>query len=429
MTDLSSKSIFVYDSGLFVPIAQCCAEQFGRVYYHSPCQRFLPVVSDFIVGDGFENITRVDEPEEMIGKVDCWCFTDVGAGKFQKYLAGIGEAVWGHMGADELETDKGKFLKTLGDFGLEVPPHTVIKGMSRLREHLKDKQDLYIKVSKYRGDWETFHWRSVALDSLGLDCAALRFGPFQEMVDFYVFDKIETDIEDGIDAWRVAGQWPKTIFHAMENKDKSLIGALQDFDEVAEPVREINEAFGPALDEYGYQGPFSTEVRIKDDKSYFNDATSRFGSPPHQIQTLVIKNLPQIIFHGSRGEMVEPESDNPIGAQVLITTGKEEKEYLSFDMPAELRPFVKSSFACEVGGVLTIAPNPLENWAGWLVAAGGSIKEVVELLKERKALLPDGFECDITSLVNLLNELESAKNEGIEITDQPIPEPETALET
>ena len=101
---------------------------------------------------------------------------------------------------------------------------------------------------------------------------------------------------------------------------------------------------------------------------------------------------------------------------------------MTFQMPSNLRPFVKSAFACEIDDEVQICPNPLENWAGWLVATGKTVEDVVATLKERCKLLPDGFDCDLTSLCDLLKELEDAKEEGVEITEQEIPEPASIIE-
>ncbi len=126
--------------------------------------------------------------------------------------------------------------------------------------------------------------------------------------------------------------------------------------------------------------------------------------------------------------MIEPEYDDPIGAQVLVTADREKEEWLTFDMPDELRPHVKSAFACEIDGIVRIAPNPLENWAGWLVATGDSVESVVDELKRLKALLPDGFECDLSSLADLIRELQEAKAEGVTVTTQPMPDPAIVLD-
>lgn len=430
MKDVKDVRACVIDHGLFGHIAQCLASTLDHVFYCGPTERVMSKLGDALVGNGFDNITRVESVWEVKNDCDLFVFPDIGFNGEQKELLSQGLPVFGHHGADVLEVYKGAFLKTLEQLGMEVPPHTIIKGMAALKEHLLDKEDKWIKIDKYRGDWETLHFRNWLLDEATLDCYSYRLGPVKNKITFYVFDKIETEIEDGIDTMRVNGQWPKRVLHAMERKDSALIGAIQNFSDIAEPIREVNEQFGPALDEYGMLGPFSTEVRVTEDgKAILNDPTIRFGSPPSQLQTVLITNLPEIIWAAANGEIVEPENSEgeEIGAQVLITTDKEKDEWCTFDMPEELRPFVKSAFSCEAGGILRICPNPLENWAGWLIATGRTIKEVVESLQEMKTLLPDGFDCDITCLADLLKELDEAQEHGIEITDTTLPEPEIVL--
>lgn len=427
MKEIKDVIAGVRDHGLFVHIAQCMAEQCKHVYYVGPDEKVMPRLEDWIVGNGFENITRVSSLWEVKHELDCVVFPDIGFAGEQKELVSQGIPVWGHHGADRLEWDKGLFLDTLKKLGMEVPPHTRIKGLTALMAHLVDKEDKYVKISRFRGDWETFHFRNWTMDEDSLFCHAYRLGPLKNKITFYVFDKIDATIEDGVDTWNVRGMWPQTALHAIERKDKSLIGGMQAFDDVEESIREVNELFGTVLAEYGYQGAFSTEIR-KNDKTYFIDPTCRFGSPPSQLQTVLINNLATVIWAGANGECIEPEYDDPIGAQVLVTTDRDKEEYSTFQMPEELRPYIKSAFSCEVDNEIRIAPNPLENWAGWLVSTGPTIKSTIDTLKERKALLPDGFDCDISSFATLLTELEEAEKHGIEVTDQPIPDPSVALD-
>lgn len=426
--DLGKKTACVVDrGGLFPHIALCLAEQFGQVFYSGPAERMNPKLSDDIVGYGFKNMQRVPSLWGVKDESDVFVFTDVGLTDEQEELVKQGYPVWGHHGADELEVNKGFFFDMLAKLKMPVPPHTVVRGFTKLKEHLWDQEDKFVKISYWRGDWETFHWRNRLMDQTELEIRGLRLGPAREKVVFYVLDKIDTPIEDGIDAWFTGGQWPKRILHAMERKDKSLIGAMQDLADVSDEMRTINEKFGPVLAEYGYQGAFSTEARLAD-QTFFNDATCRFGSPPSQLQTLMFKNLPAIIYHGAHGEMVEAETPDEIGAQVLITSDREKDEWLAMPLPEELLPFVKSSFCCRVDGVLTIAPNPVDNFAGWLCATGKDIPEVIDRLKELKEMFPEGFDCDLTSLCDLLEELEAAKEKGVVVTDKPIPAPAAVLE-
>lgn len=429
MSILSNKTACVVDrGGLFTHIAVCLAEQFGKVFYVGPAERVNPKVADDIIGHGFPNLVRVPDLWTVKRHSDIYVFPDIGLSGEQKELRDQGWPVWGHFGADELESDKSAFLEMLEARGLAVPPHQRIKGFTKLREHLQDKRDKFIKISHWRGDWETFHWRDRTMDETELEIRSLRLGPVREHIWFYVFDKIDTDIEDGIDAWFAGGEWPKRILHAMERKDKSLLGAMMDYADVSENMRAINEAMRPVLERYGYQGAFSSEARITDDETFFIDGTFRFGSPPSQLQTAMFRNLPEIVYAGAYGQMAEAETPEEIGAQVLITSDREKDEWLAFPVPEEIRPYVKTSFSFFLDNAVQIAPNPLENCAGWLVATGKTIEEVIGRLKDYKALLPDGFDCDLTSLADLLRELEAAEEKGVTITDQPIPEPAIVLE-
>lgn len=415
----------VVDHGLFPHIALAMAEQCETVFYCGPSEKVMRRFEDDAVGDGFEKIRRIESPFQVEDIADVFVFPDTGFRYEQLKLLKDGKAVWGHHGADVLECHKGEFLNVLAKLGMEVPPHTVVKGFDKLVAHLRDKEDKWVKVSKWRGDWETFHWRNETLDGDFLRGHPYNRCPARALFTFYIFDKIDTTIEDGIDTWCIDGKWPKNVLHAMERKDKSLLGAIQPMKDIHESVRFVNDKFGPYLGEnFGYRGPFSTEVR----PPYFIDPTCRFGSPPSQLQTVLIKNLPEVIYRGALGEVVEPEHDDVFGAQVLITADRDKEEYLTFDMDPELRPFVKSAFCFEIDGIVRIAPNPLENWAGWLVATGKSVRHVVDLLKERKEMLPPGFDCDITSLADLLRELEDAEKKGIEISDHEVPPQEIVLE-
>lgn len=427
MKPLSEATICVVDHGLFTHIAQCLATQAGHVFYTGPSERVMRLFEDDVIGDGLDNITRVESLWQVDQLCDAFVFPDTGFGWEQRKLLHEGKAVFGHHGADVLEANKGQFLKTLGELELEVPPYQTVQGMDELMDLLKGQEDKYVKVSKWRGDWETFHFRNWDIDGDYLRGHKYNRCPARDKFTFYVFDAIEATVEDGIDTWCIDGDWPKNVLHAMERKDKALVGAMQPMTEISPDVSGVNDVFGPYLGQrYGYRGPFSTEVRIGD-KSYFIDPTLRFGSPPSQLQTELIKNLPEVIYRGAHGELVEPEWDDAFGAQVLITTDRDKEEWLSIPLEPELREHVKSSFCCEIDGEIRIAPNPLEHWAGWLVATGKSLPDVIDTLKERCEMLPDGFDCDITCLAHLLTELEDAKEEGIEMTDQQIPEPEIVL--
>lgn len=417
----------VIDKGLFLPIAQKLGEQFKKVYYWSPWDDIAPKMEKGVIGDGFDTIERVTDIWSIKDKCDLFVCCDVGFAGLQRELVSQGFPVWGHHGADELETKRGLFLETLEKVGMLVPKYQKITGISKLREYLKDKEDKWIKMSRWRGDWETLHWRDWEHDEMTLDGYAWKFGPMKEVATFYVFDPIDTDIEDGIDAYSIDGHFPSTVMHGLECKDRSYLCSVQPMDDIDERVRIVPEKFGPVLAKYGYRGFFSCEVRIKEQDSFFIDPTCRAASPPSQVMTELFGNLGEIVWKGANGILVEPEPTAKFGVQALIKFERDPCEWVVLDIPEEIRQWTKFGFACQVDGKICIPPHALEAMIGWLVATGDTIEEAIDNLKEYREQLPDGLDCDVDSLAKLLQEAQEADKMGIEFTDEKIPEPSSVL--
>ena len=434
MKPVADLVALVVDHGRFVHVARTLGKQFAKVYYTSPEERDCPILREAIVGDGFDEIERVGSLWRVAHKCDLVIFPDIGFEAEQEELRSQGIPVWGPGGAAALESDKGLFLKRLAQTHLPVAKHVAIRGLSRLASHLMDREDVYLKISKYRGDFETMHWTNWEEMEGALDGLAVRFGVFKELILFYVFDAIDTEVEDGVDAYRAGGQWPKRVLHAMERKDKSLIGTMQDFAELPEEVRRVNDAFGPVLDEMSNSGAlkFSTEVRItKQGESFFIDPTCRFGSPPSQGECLLFKNLGEIIAAGAiEGACVDPETDDQFVVQARVDLDENRTDWSSFRLDPELDEAIKGGFCCRVNGRLALPPiTDYETCeVGYLCATGATIKAAIEKLRDLKEKLPDGLQCEFVSLADLLREISQAEENNMEFTPQAVPEPATVLD-
>ena len=418
----------VIDTGTFLHVARRLAREYAKVYYWSPWETSFPKFKDAIICDGYEDVIRVESIEQVKAECDLFVFCDIGYSDLQKELRSQGKAVWGAGDADELEARRGKFLEVLETTGLPVPKFEAIVGLKALREHLSKNPDRYIKVSTYRGDFETCHFRSIEEDESMLDAWAVKLGPLREEFTFYIFEPIDTEIEDGIDTYCIDGRWPETIIHGMEAKDSAYIGAFQKFADVPEETRCVNEAFSPVLAKYGFRGMFCTEVRITEDgDSYFIDPTCRFPSPPSQCICEMIGNLGEIIWRGANGILVEPVQVAQFGVQVIIKVDRD--EWGIFIIPDELDQWFKMSYSCKIDGKICVPPDPQGvSEIGWLVALGDTVEEAIENLREKKELLPEGCKCEFQSIADLLHEMEAAKEMGMSMTDQPIPEPSSIIE-
>jgi hypothetical protein len=428
MKDTKDIVALFVDTGIFPHIARRLARDYKTVYYWSPWENAFPRLKDSIIGDGYGDIIACESIESVKAECDLFVFPDIGYGDLQMELVEQGKAVWGARQADELEALRGKFLEVLGETSLPVPEHQKIKGITNLKLYLQDKEDQYIKVSTYRGDFETFHFRSMDADEGVLDKWAVTLGPLKEMLSFFVFEPIDTEIEDGIDTWCIDGQWPETIIHGMECKDSAYLGAFQKMSDTPKEISIINEEFGPILARYGYRGFFSTEGRItKEGETFFIDPTCRAPSPPSQCMCEMIGNLGEIVWKGANGIMCEPEQAFKFGAQAIFKVDRD--EWGIYEIPDELDQWVKIAFSCKVDGKICVPPDPTGvEEIGWVVGCGDTMEEAIEHLRKNKDAMPDGCNVQFSSLADLLKELHEAKAAGMELSDQKIPEPASIIE-
>lgn len=430
MKSTSDVTAVVVDHGIFLPIARRLARDFRKVYYFTPGEKAFPTVRDCI-GDGFDDIERVDDIWKVKAEADLYVFPDVGFAGEQRELMSQGKPVWGAVDADSLEMMRGKFLNALITTDLPVPGYQKIVGLSALRDHLRDKQDKYIKLSRFRGDWETMHWRDWARDELELDQRAVKLGPWKDVVPFYVFDSIPTENEDGCDTWCIDGRYPSLVIHGMEAKDKAYLAAFQRFDDLPEEVRKVNDAFGPILAGYGYRSFFSTEVRITDDgQSYFIDPTCRAPSPPSQIMCEMIGNLGEVVWRGAQGELVEPDVAAKFGVQAIVNVAHG-SDWCALPLPDELDRWFKAGTCARIDGRLCFPPDkdsPSLD-VGWLIGIGDQPEEAIKHLEHNIKLLPEGATCEYRYLADLLKQVAAAEDKGMEFSDTEMPGPEVVEKT
>lgn len=431
MKDAKDLIIRVVDSagGLFFPVAQRLARDAKLVEYWTPAWEAMPTARCCSIGDGFQEVQRVNYPFSKSNNPDLFVFPDLDFAEMQQDALDRGYPVWGNRNAEELENKRGLFLKMLKSVGLPVPEHKTIIGIEALTDYLKDNDDKYVKVSKYRGDWETLHWRSWKQDKTELYLRSLRLGPFGDQMTFYVFEPIDAIIEDGIDSFAIDGQWPETCLHGVEKKNKGYFCTVAKFSELPDELRMVNEALSPALSSYGARGDVSTEVRITEGgDSFFIDPTIRKGVPPSQVTTEMFSNYTEYHYAGALGELVEPQPAAQFGIQVLLHSNASNDAYTEIEIPDSLKQWVKISGCTELNGRVCVGPSKDSGRdIGWLCATGDTPKEVVKNLMGYIEQLPEGVEADPYSVAELLKEIANAEDSGIEFSDLEMPEPEIVL--
>lgn len=424
MKNISDITVLVSDGGLFLPFARRMAESCKRVIFHNPDRCSFPSLKQGVVGDGFPDIESTLDFWPMIDEVDLFCFPDISQAGLQEYLVSIGKSVWGSRSGDSLEIGRERFMRFLGESGLSVPKFSVAVGVSELREHLKPLRDQYIKISRWRGDLETTHWRDWTMDKGWLDWLAVNLGPLAEHVRFLVFPKIETDLEIGADTIFVKDQWPKMMLSGLEAKDLSYFGAVKAREEMPDAIQEVISAATPFLTKCGYTNQISFEVRVKDDLALWIDATQRASQPGSASQQLLWKNFPEIVWAGANGELVEPEPVAKYSIECMVTSKPGKDCWDVVELPKSIDRSVRFSSCGFDGGCYVFPPDEFHDGElGWLCATGDTPIETLESAKEICDQLPDGLEISLESLVDIIKEVESAQKQSIELSgDEPMPE-------
>lgn len=358
--DYSSRRALIYDSGgLFVSLAERLARDFGEVGYFYPWENSFPDSRELMVGYGLPGVKRIKHFDKDYKGYDIIIFPDVWSGDLQEDLRARGHRVWGAGYGGNLELNRADTKRKMEEAGLDINPWAEIKGTNALRKYLKDHPDQYVKISGFRGLGETFEANS-AEDSEGVILELeYKYLPYAQLIPFVVENAVKSKREVGYDGFNIDGKFPKTAIFGIEKKDKAYFGMVSEYDDMPPSVIRANEALASFMSESKYRQFFSTEIiEEKDsDKEYVIDLTCRHASPAGEFYCQNFKNLPDIMWYGAEGKLIEPETEAKYGAQIVLTSewAVENPQRLSF--PEEIRHMMKLYNHCRIDGVDWIIPQ------------------------------------------------------------------------
>lgn len=398
MTDFKSKTVLVYDQGIFVEIARRLAEDFGRVIYFADWTSGYPSSRMLLVGAGDDTFERIEDPWPLIeaDEIDLYVFPDVYQGGLQSYLRSQGKRVWGCGRGAELELDRPKSKEMTAKAGVNVGPFKEVIGLDALRKYLKTHHDSWIKINSTRGDMETFHSPTYEKIEPRLDELEHKLGAKKKIMKFIVEQGIPDAIEAGYDGFCIDGQFPRVGITGIEVKDKGYVGRTINYRDLPPQVREVNDALKPHFRRYNYRGFWSTEVRVSaDGKAYPIDYTARAGSPPSELYQNMIINLAEVMWYGAEGILIEPEYSAVWGAEVLLHSAWADSNWAHIKFPNEIRRNVKLRNYTVIEGEHYIVPQDCGMpEIGAVVATGKTAKEAIEEAK-RIAALVESYDMEI----------------------------------
>lgn len=387
MIDLSTKSVTICDNGAFLETAVMLSKSFGKTYFTSPWVNAFPRSNDAMIGRGIPGLTRVDSVWDVVDDTDLFVYPDVGNGAEQLHLESLGKRVWGSRLGEELEFYREKTKRFLTKIGLHVGEWESVKGIDALREFLKSHKEQWVKVDKFRGDFETFFSEDFKQSETRIDEIAQILGVRKNTTRFVVEKNIPDAVEIAFDGYTVDGQFPKHSVCGIEIKDAGYVGKYIPYDSVPEPLRDINERLASALEGYRYRNFFACEARItKDHKAWIIDPCCRSSSPPGDMLLNMYTNLAEVFWEGADGKLVEPKVEGKWCAELLIHFAGDGKAWRAVDFPEKIRDHIKLRAAARLDGRYYMIPQVTgPQMVGAACGIGTTMQGAIEQAKEYAA--------------------------------------------
>jgi hypothetical protein len=377
---LADKTVCVFDNGLYTSLAQTLAHSFGQVFYHSPWEQGFPRGNSVIIGDGIPGVTRINSIWPHIEEIDLFVFPDIFHGPLQVYLRGIGKRVWGSGLAESLEFMRPEAKRWLRDLGLPVAPYRAITGTYDLRRHLQRHDNQFVKISRTRGDMETFLAKTFPLIEPRLDELEHALGAKKNITEFVVEEPIDAKVEVGYDGFTVDGQYPQQALFGIETKDAGYIGKVSDYAAMPRALGYVNSKLSPLFRDLKYRGFWSSEICIAQDNTpYLIDPCCRMASPPGELYQYLIENLAEILWMGAAGAVIEPKFKHAWGAQLILTSDWANHGWQPIEFPKELEDNVKLHYLTIIGGKQYYVPQSVTfPEIGGIVAGGATKQEAID---------------------------------------------------
>ena len=430
MKSVEEVTAVCVDYGTFSDVASMLAKTCAKVYYHTPFETEYQTIRECIKGTGLDGVERLDDilDPEILDTIDLFVFPDIGFGPLQRHLRSLGKAVFGHMGADELELYRDYFLKVLKKVGLPVIHTERIVGLTALADYLKEHDNQWVKLERFRGNMETWKHDTYRQSIRTLDSLAVIFGGAKEHVTFLVQDHIETLMELGYDGWCVDGEYPDRSFQGYEKKNELYLGSALAREDLPEEIQVVNAAMAPVLKNYGYRCWWATEIRVgEDDKPYFIDPTPRMPGQTGEHQLETCTNLADVIWQGANGNLISPDFMWSHAAEATVHFDSNTKdsaindEWKTLNFPPDVLRWLKLYHYCRL-------PNPDDpeagddynfvaedtNEIGVVIGVGDDTEEAIDHLKENLDKLKDlPVHANISGFADLLEAIKEAEEQGI----------------
>ena len=415
--------ILIVDYGMFTGIAEKMASsgEFDEVLYYCPWKKDFPKLNDYLIGYGLPGVTKVYDFYEAKNKLDkekdTIMFTDIYDADWQEDLRRQGYHVWGTGKAEKLEIERYSTRMKFKELGMPIPETELCKGIDELKECLEKEDDVWVKLSKLRGEQETFHYDKSLPAKQKILKLEKKIG--SKLLEFIVEQPIEA-VEYGYDGYVIDGKFPSLAIWGWEVKDCGYIGRIAKVEDMPEQIQYCNETIAELFSKS--RGDYSNEIRgTMDGTPYLIDPTPRKPSPPSQCLQEAYANWPEIVYKGARGILVDPVPVCKFVAEVMVYSIYAELNDVEISYPKRFKKFVKTRNNCVIDGKeYIIARDVPMNIVCCLVGISNeSLEDCFEQINEMAdEISVEDKNVRLDSLSEAMKTVDKAKEFGIYFLDE-----------
>jgi hypothetical protein len=430
----SRKRVLIIDTGNYSFMAERLARDFDVTYFIGNDEEAFLLPDRDEIATGFPGVTRLtgdDDFWELIDskprQIDAIVFFDVGLGGLATHLRNLNPPypVYSSGGAQILELDKALLNnKVLPKLGLPAEPFEKLKGTEALKNFVRNKKDLYIKLSFHRGVFETLHYVDWSdFEETFVDIES-KLGKRRHSQVFLVQKTILCVFEIGEDTAQINGDIVLPCLIGLENKDAAYLGWV--VNKLPPLFEHINGKMKPMFKKYGgYAGSYATEFRIQDalystdfkGKPFYTDLTAREPSPPGPVRCEVWSTFSQDVFEIAQGKMPKPKPTGRVVAELTLLSdwyGEGDGHWVKVTYPESIAKSIKLKNACRKNGENWVIPNHCGEFLGSAIGIGDSVDEAVgKCTKNAKQVQAKGLHFDVTAFDDLRDKFAKARKFGL----------------
>lgn len=410
MVRTKELTALVVDTGYYLDVAVHIIPEFKKVlYFCASAETAFEKPNMAFIGYGVDGIEIVHDMWDVIDQVDLFIFPDSHYMGLQAQLRKMGKVVFGTAKGAELEHYRWSTRIALEGLGLPTVPAVRICGTANLREHLRDKEDKWIKISMYRGLMETYHFYNAQMAEPFFTELDYKLGPLKEMMYFIVEDDMP-GIEAGADDFIIDGVTPKVAHIGYEIKDAGYLGYVTDKKPVI--LTQSTESLAAFFKKVFARGGYSNEIRIdKKGVGYLIDPTPRLPSPPHATIMANIIGFGDMMWKIANGIVPEIKTKYKFVAELMLYTDEAKEEWVPVLVPDEIKDYVHFKYALRVNDMWYSVPNVYQqDIIGSVVAGADTLEEAIELVKKRADMIKaEGLHYNVESMDKALQEIKKGE--------------------